>query len=148
MKIASLLFLLPILLIGTTNKNRVISYQGDSYNTTFDVPARFIGRYSGAKTGYLLLNSDGTGEYKYDIFGYAPPSCKKQTIPIEWGFILNEEGEPSRKKREYGYSYSVLFRSTGQTSFQGCRSEVMLDYILEKPDGIHVSSSDDWRKDL
>lgn len=146
MKVIGLLLLLPALIFGSINKNRIINYQGDNYNTTFDVPAKFLGRYTGDKSGYLLLNSDGTGEYKYDIFGYAPPSCKKQTISVEWGFVLDDQGEITRKKRDYGYSYPILLKSTGPTSFQGCRSPVLMDYILVKPDGIHVSSSDDWMK--
>ena len=129
------------------NENRrTVEYQGDLYATTFDVPAKFVGKYSGDKTGYLTLNADGTGMYQYDVFGYAPPSCVRQAIKMEWGFILDKEGNIVKNKRQYGYSYPMLLKSKGTTWFQGCRNEVMMDYILEKEDGLHVSSSDDWFK--
>jgi hypothetical protein len=149
MKILSFIFIV-ILANGNrlpiNEKNRTMVYQDETFTTTYDVPARFIGRYDGEKTGFLVLNTNGTGEYKYDIFGYAPASCKRKTIYFEWGFILDDNGNISKNQREYGFSYPFLMKSTGETSFQGCRSEVMLDYILVKDDGLHVSSSDDWRK--
>ena len=145
MKILTLFFLLP-LLFSNVDDERTIEYQGDMYETTFDVPDKFIGTYQGEKSGYVTFSADGTGEYKYDIFGYAPASCERNTITFEWGFILDDKGAITKNSRGYGSSYPLLLRSTGDTSFQGCRSQVMLDYILEKEDGLHVSSSDDWRK--
>lgn len=139
-------FLLLTLFSTDDAKVRTILYQGDRYDTTFDVPGKFIGTYSGEKTGYVTFNADGTGEYKYDIFGYAPATCERKTISFEWGFILDEKGQITKNTRGYGTSYPLLLKSTSSTSFQGCRAEVMLDYILEKEDGLHVSSSDDWRK--
>lgn len=59
-------------------KDRVIMYHGTAVQTTYNVPDEFIGLYEGRKDGYLKLNPDGTGEYKYDIFGLAPPSCEKK----------------------------------------------------------------------
>ncbi len=94
-----------------------------------------------------MLNEDGSGLYKYDIFGFAPKSCKNQPIQIEWGFLLNKEGGMVKLDREYGYSYPVLLRSVGTTSFQGCREPVLLDFLLEYKDGsLGVSSSDNWGK--
>ena len=129
-----------------SGKQRTMEYQGDFYTTTFDVPAKFIGTYTGDKTGFMTLNPDGTGTYEYDVFGYAPPSCNRQAIKMEWGFVLAENGEMARNKRDYGYSYPMLLKSKSTTWFQGCRNEVMMDYIMEKKDGLHVSSSDDWMK--
>ena len=130
------------------DKNRLIIYKGTEINTTFDVPSEFIGLYDGRKAGYLKLNPDGTGEYKYDIFGMAPPSCERKAILLNWGFILDEKGKIIKNKRDYGYSYPILLESTGTTSFQGCRTPVMKDFILKRGDSFHVSSSDDWQKTI
>jgi len=128
------------------NKERIIVYRGDDYKTTINVEARFIGTYKGKKTGFLELQKDGTGTYKYDIFGYAPSTCKRQAITIEWGFLLDSLNQQVKKKRDYGYSYPILLKSTSETSFQGCRMPVMMDYILDKKGVLNVSSSDDWKK--
>lgn len=128
-------------------KDRIIIYDGQEVNTTYDVPEKFIGSYKGNKSGYMMLNEDGTGLYKYDIFGFAPKSCKNQPIQIEWGFLLSKEGNIVKFDREYGYSYPILLNSKGTTSFQGCREKVLLDFILEYKDGsLGVSSSDNWKK--
>ncbi len=130
-----------------SDKIRMISYNGSSVKTTFDVPAHFYGTYKGLKTGYLTLNEDGTGEYRYDVFGFGTPSCKEEVIRIEWGFLIGEEDSLVTFEREYGLSYPMLMKSTGATQFQGCRKEVMLDFIMEYKDGrLGVSSSDDWEK--
>ena len=149
MKILSLFFILTVVnsnLPSTFEGSREMVYQGDTYTTTYEVPAKFIGRYDGDKTGFLVLSDDVTGEYKYDIFGYAPASCERNTITFEWGFVLDDNENITKNQRDYGYSYPILMKSTGNTSFQGCRAQVMLDYILVKADGLHVSSSDDWHK--
>lgn len=125
---------------------RIINYRGEDYNTTISVEDRFIGTYKGRKSGFLVLNKDGTGSYKYDIFGLAPASCKRGTIVIEWGFLIDNNGEPVKRKRDYGYSYPILLKSTSETTFQGCRTPVMMDYILDKKGVLNVSSSDDWKK--
>ena len=130
------------------NKTRVINYQGTDVNTTFDVPQEFIGFYRGRKTGYLELRADGTGEYKYDIFGLAPASCERKAIQFNWGLILDDNGEILKNKRDYGFSFPFLMESTGSNSFQGCRTPVMQDFILRKGETLHISSSDDWEKPL
>ena len=128
-------------------KDRTITYEGQEINTTFEVSSKFIGTYKGNKSGFLMLNEDGTGLYKYDIFGFAPKSCKNQPIQIEWGFLLRKEGGIVKFDREYGNSYPILLKSTSETSFQGCRESVLLDFILEYKDGsLGVSSSDNWKK--
>jgi hypothetical protein len=128
-------------------KERTITYEGQEVHTTYGVSSSFIGTYKGNKTGYLMLNEDGTGLYKYDIFGFAPKSCKNQPIQIEWGFLLKKEGGTVKFDREYGFSYPILLKSTSDTSFQGCRESVLLDFILEYEDGsLGVSSSDNWKK--
>jgi len=132
--------------LNQSEKERIITYQENDYKTTYDVPDNFIGTYKGKKGGYLKLNSDGTGEYKYDIFGFAPPSCERKPIKFIWGFILDKEGKLLRKKRDYGYSYPILLESTGGNSFQGCRTKILKEYILDKEKSLHVSSSDDWQK--
>ena len=127
-------------------KDRVITYKETEYRTTYEVAAEFIGTYQGRKTGYLKLNSDGTGEYKYDIFGYAPSSCQRKPINFIWGFILTKVGDLTQNKRDYGYSYPILLQSTGDNSFQGCRTRVLKEFILKRGESLHVSSSDDWQK--
>jgi len=128
-------------------KERIITYEGQEVNTTYDVTSSFFGTYQGNKSGYLMLNEDGTGLYKYDIFGFAPKGCKNEPIQLEWGFLLSKEGDIVKFDREYGYSYPILLNSTGETSFQGCREAVLLDFLLEYKDGsLGVSSSDNWKK--
>ena len=76
-----------------------------------------------------------------------PENRKKAPISMDYGFLVDDNNKVIRLKREYGFSYPVLFRSTGSTSFQGCRTPVMLDFLLVYEDGsITVSSSDDWLK--
>jgi hypothetical protein len=138
--------LLLFILAGDNEKVRNIYYDGKDYLTTFDVPEQFLGRYAGEGEGYLELNADGTGTYHYDVF-FAPPECKKEPISVEWGFLLDEKNKIVHFNRKYGRSYPVLLKSTGETSFQGCRQPVMLDFILVYDDGpTTVSSSDDWIK--
>jgi len=127
-------------------KDRVIIYNETEYSTTYAVPNVFLGVYEGRKSGFLKLNADGTGEYKYDIFGYAPASCKRQAIAFIWGFLLDKDGNLSKNERDYGFSYPILLQSTGENSFQGCRTAVLKDFILIKGQTLHVSSSDDWQK--
>jgi hypothetical protein len=129
-----------------TTDNRIIIYRGEEYKTTISVAQNFIGTYKGRKAGYLELKSDGTGTYKYDIFGLAPASCKRTPITFEWGFLLDENNQIVKRKRDYGYSYPILFKSTSKTTFQGCRTDVMMDYIMDKKGVLNVSSSDDWKK--
>ncbi|MEM1407075.1 MAG: hypothetical protein AAGG59_09895 [Bacteroidota bacterium] len=144
---AALLFIFALLL--ATNDVRNILYNGKEVRTTFNTANKFYGVYSGKKKGYLKLNKDGTGEYKYDVFGFAPADCKAEAIAIEWGFIVNESDEIVSFKREYGQSYPVLLKSTSTAKFQGCRREVILDFIMEYSDGsLGVSSSDDWKKKI
>lgn len=128
------------------DSERIITYKERAYTTTYNVPIAFIGVYKGRKTGYLKLNADGTGAYKYDIFGYAPASCQRKPIPFIWGIIVDKEGELLKNKRDYGHSYPILLQSTGSTSFQGCRTLVLKEFILDRGKTLHVSSSDDWQK--
>ena len=127
---------------------RYFEVNDQKVKTTIHIDERFFGKYQGDKSGYLLLNADGTGEYQYDIFGFAPSDCKKDVIYFEWGFLVDEDDQVIRIKREYGYSYPVIYRVTGNTSFQGCSKEVFIDYILEyrKDRLLTVSSSDNWTK--
>ncbi len=144
------LLLLPFFLLygkPDNEKTRTIHYEGKDYLTTFEVPEKFKGIYKGSGEGYLELREDGTGTYHYDIF-FAPPECRKAPIPLEWGFLLDDDSRIVFFNRKYGKSYPILFKSTGDTSFQGCRQEVMLDFILEYDDGpLIISSSDDWVKE-
>lgn len=143
-------FLAVLLFIASSMNDsiRIFEYQGQQVRTTFDVDEVFLGQYSGRKSGYLLLNNDGSGIYRYDIFGFAGTNCKSGEIKMEWGFLVNEEDQIVSFKREYGKSYPILMRATGINSFQGCREKIMLDFIMEYKDGqLGVSSSDDWIKD-
>ncbi|UII23533.1 hypothetical protein [Fulvivirga ligni] len=144
---ALLSILISLALFTSGEKIREIEYNGTPVKTTFNIPSELYGKYTGRKTGYLQLNDDGTGTYNYDVFGFAPESCKKGAIQMEWGFLLDENNEIVKFQREYGLSYPILMKSTGDTQFQGCRTPVMLDFILVKKDGtVAVSSSDDWIK--
>lgn len=141
--------LLPLIFLaasfGIFRENvREMEYNGKSYRTTFNV-GEFNGIYSGSKDGYLELKPDGTGTYVYDIFGVAPADCKKGPISLRYGFLLDENDSLVRMERDYGYSYPILLESTGETAFQGCRTRVMLDFLMVYNNGgIGLSSSDDW----
>lgn len=122
-------------------------YNGSDVKTTYSVPDKFYGLYKGRKTGYLELKSDGTGKYNYDVFGFAPSECKKEVINIEWGFLIDENAEVVSFSREYGESFPILMKSMSETKFEGCRKEVLLDFMMVYKDGkIGVSSSDNWLK--
>jgi hypothetical protein len=119
---------------------------GKMVKVTHRVDSFFYGRYEGAKGGYLLLNKDGSGEYLYDIM-IPSINCEPGVIPFNWGFILDENNRIVHFERDYGFSYPVIFFCTEEKCFQGCRINFMIDYILEKGNGVlEVSSSDDWVK--
>ena len=145
-----LLFIFPFLLVNTSQKNdetRIIEYNGKKVKVIYQIDERFYGLYKGKKSGFLELNKDGSGQYKYDIFGFALPGCKPGPIPLIWGMLLDDDGEPVKFEREYGFSYPILYQTTSEKSFQGCRKNVLLDFIIEKKDGsLGISSSDDWQK--
>lgn len=142
-----LISLIVIGSIGINEKTRTIDYNGKAVKTTFAIPQEFYGTYAGIHDGYLRLESDGTGTYNYDVFGFAPAGCKKDVIKIEWGFLLDEKNNIVSFQREYGKSYPILMKSTSPISFQGCRKKVMLDFIMKYKNGsLGVSSSDDWLK--
>jgi hypothetical protein len=126
---------------------KIFNFDQQDIRVTTDVDDIFFGLYKGDKSGYLLLNPDGTGEYKYDIFGVAPEGCQEEVIQMEWGFPLDEMDQIVRFKKPYGYSHPVIFKCSGEVCFQGCSKVYILDFILDKNDGkLHVSSSDDWEK--
>ncbi len=139
-------FLQPINNQLQNTDERIIIYRGEEYKTTIEVAGRFIGTYKGRKSGYLVLNKNGTGSYKYDMFGMASASCKRTEITLEWGFLVDSTNTIIKRKRSYGFSYPILLKSTSETNFQGCRTPVMMDYILDKNGVLNVSSSDDWKK--
>lgn len=145
--------LIIILLTGFTVRQghdpeiRVFRVEGRDVRVTCSVDPRFYGKYSGSKGGYLVLNPDGSGEYLYDYFGYALPSCEPGPIRFKWGFLVDEKNQVVKFVREYGFSIPVIYQCTGPNSFQGCRKNVFVDYLLDRKDGtIEVSSSDDWKK--
>lgn len=136
------------LMAASSSKDRVMIFENQEVKTTFNVDKKFLGKYAGSKGGYLQLNEEGTGEYLYDYFGYAKEDCKKGSIRIEWGFIYDHKGEILYFDREYGLSYPVIFKAMGNTSFQGCTKNMIVDYLLvyDKDGKISVSSSSDWEK--
>lgn len=147
MTVLSYIFSFILGLSSTGDNTRMMQYNGSSVKTTYQVPSQFYGLYKGRKSGYLELKNDGTGTYKYDVFGFAPESCKKVAIDIEWGFLVDEDDEVVSFSREYGDSFPILMKSVSETKFQGCRKEVLLDFIMVYEDGkIGVSSSDNWVK--
>jgi len=130
----------------TLESMRQLEYNGTKINTTFEVDQKFYGKYQGNKSGYLQLNKNGTGIYKYDYAGLSK-SCKGELIEFNWGFVLNENNEIIRAKRPYGFSYPVIYNCSGENSFKNCSERIMVDYILVYEDGtITISSSDDWKK--
>lgn len=134
-----------IIIQPSEDKIRSFEFNNSKVRTTYGVEDRFYGKYRGAKKGFLNLKKDGTGQYLYDVFGFAPDHCKKDTIDFEWGFIIDENDQLVNFEREYGLSYPIIYRSTGNTSWQGCTKKVFLDYLLVYKTGeITVSSSDDW----
>ncbi|MDH5382486.1 MAG: hypothetical protein OEW75_16655 [Cyclobacteriaceae bacterium] len=133
--------------IPQNNAIREIDYNGKHVKTTYGVDNKFLGTYKGAKKGFMKLNPDGSGSYKYDIFGFALQGCTAEPIDMEWGFILDSENNYIKFEREYGYSYPILLKSVSDNSFKGCREKVMLDFIIEKDGKLQVSSSDDWYKE-
>ncbi len=143
------LLLIIFLFLGQENDPVVQTFliDGNEVRVTHQCDERFYGKYSGANGGYLMLNHDGTGEYLYDYYGYALPDCHSGMIRFKWGFLLDKKNQIVKFKRDYGYSYPVIYLSTGSTSFRGCRNPYLIDYLMLRPDGtIGVSSSDDWEK--
>jgi hypothetical protein len=135
--------------IDTRDKEKIRDFwiNGEKIRVTNEADEMFLGKYKGAKSGYLSLREDGTGEYKYDIFVVAGNECKEGIIQIEWGFPLDKDNKKVKFKKPYGYSYPIIFKCTGDVCFQGCSKEYIIDFILDKNDGkLHVSSSDDWKK--
>ena len=140
------IFIVLFLSFPQQTKERPIKYNGSLVMTSYDVDDNFLGTYSGRKSGFLELNADGTGTYKYDIFGFALPDCEPGPIDMEWGFLIDDVGDVVKFERDYGFSYPILLRATSESSFQGCRTQVMLDFIIEQNGTLSVSSSDDWTK--
>jgi len=126
---------------------QVFNIDGKEVRVTHTTDRNFFGKYSGAKGGYLNLNEDGTGEYQYDYYGYALPSCQPGPIIFNWGLLLDKNNQVVKFDRDYGYSYPIIYQSSGTISFQGCRKKYLVDYLMVRKDGsIGVSSSDDWEK--
>lgn len=127
---------------------KTFELNGRNVKVTHNVDEVFYGRYQGDKEGYLLLNRDGSGEYRYDV-QFPAENCEAGIIQLEWGFLLDEDNQVVRFERDYGFSYPVILKCTGRTCFQGCRVKFMVDYILDKKEGkLEVSSSDDWEKSI
>jgi hypothetical protein len=141
-----LAFICVILFFQSDPKTRKLELDGDTLITTYESDGKFYGKYIGSKNGYLILNNDGSGRYRYDYLGISP-NCDKEIIEFKWGFVLDENGEVLKFQREYGYSYPIIYNCIGDNTFQGCTKPTMVDYILEYNDGtITISSSDDWVK--
>jgi hypothetical protein len=146
MKVLALICIFFSFQSGSNEKTRVLEIDGAEITTTFAIDGKFIGKYTGSKNGYLLLDNNGNGSYRYDYLGITP-DCNEEIIDIKWGFILDENGEVVKFKRDYGYSYPIIYNCIGNNTFQGCTKPTMVDYILVYDDGtITVSSSDDWVK--
>lgn len=146
MRLFGATFLLFCMWGGTQDKDRDLEHNGAKVHTTFDVDKQFYGKYKGRKSGFLMLQEDGSGIYQYDYPGLSP-DCAGKEITFKWGFILDENGEVVSFKRSYGYSFPIIYNCTSTNTFQGCTKATMVDYILVYDDGtITVSSSDDWKK--
>ena len=146
MKAFGAIFMLIYMWAGAQDKSRKLEHNGSKVNTTFEINDKFYGKYIGNKSGFLILNTDGSGIYQYDYPGIST-DCPGKQIEFLYGFILDENGEVVKFKRDYGYSYPIIYNCTSANTFQGCTKATMVDYILVYDDGtITVSSSDDWKK--
>ena len=142
-----LLLLANSLFAQGLEKTRILKHNQKEVKTSFHIDTKFFGKYEGRKEGYLVLNEDGTGSYRYDYQMFLPQNCTPGEIKFNWGFIVNEDEEVVRFKRDYGFSYPIIYSCVGENSFQGCTKTSMVDYLLVYKDGsITVSSSDDWKK--
>ena len=131
---------------GADEKVRKLEYNGVMVETTYKIENKFFGKYQGSKSGFLILDDDGTGIYRYDYSGLSQ-DCPGEQIELKWGFVLQESGEVLRLKKPYGYSYPIIYNCSGENAFQGCTRRAMVDFILLYDDGtITISSSDDWVK--
>jgi len=146
MKIIALFFLSLIFGFSSSEKTRQLEYNGTLVMTTWDIERKFLGKYKGSKKGFLQLEKDGSGVYRYDYPGLSP-DCHGEQINFNWGFILDESGQVVKLERSYGYSYPIIYNCSGENAFQGCTRRNMIDFILVYKDGtITISSSDDWVK--
>lgn len=136
-----------IAIYNQPSSERTFIIDDSEVKTTFAVEEKFIGTYQGRKSGFLRLYKNGTGEYLHDIY-FPNKTCKRDTIQIEWGFIIDEDDNIAKFERSYGYSYPIIYKAVGDVSFQNCTREIMIDYILEYnvDEFLTVSSSDDWKK--
>ena len=129
-------------------ETKILVIDGQEVNVTHHVDSKFIGKYSGSKSGFLILSKDGSGVYMHDETGFLKKGCTPEGINFEWGFIVNEQGELLKFERPYGFSYPVVYKATGDIQFQGCSKPFLVDYILVKKNGvITISSSSDWVKE-
>jgi len=147
MNLFILIFLSVPCFLELDEKIRHLEHNGSQVLTTYEIDDKFIGQYSGSKSGFLQLNSDGNGIYRYDYSGLSP-MCPGAQIEFKWGFILDESGEVVKLERSYGYSYPIIYNCSGENAFQGCTKRSMVDFVLVYDDGtITISSSDDWIKE-
>lgn len=151
--IISLLFTLFITMTSgqaekpASSRIRIFDLNGRQVRVTNVADPNFYGRYQGGKEGYLLLREDGTGEYLYDI-AVPAEGCREGVIEFEWGFLVDENEQIVRFERDYGFSYPIIYKCTGENCFQSCRVRYLVDYIMDKKWGtLEVSSSDDWVKE-
>lgn len=146
MKILAFILILLSMITGSNEKKRQLDHNGSKINTTFAIDEKFLGRYEGSKSGYLELDDNGNGVYRYDYSGLGA-GCPGEEIRFKWGFILDDSNEVVKLERAYGYSYPIIYNCSGENAFQGCTKRTMVDFILVYKDGtITISSSDDWVK--
>jgi len=144
----ALLLSIQLLVDDATLITKTLIINDQEVVVTHHVDSKFIGKYSGSKSGYLKLNPDGSGFYLNDESGMRKKDCPAGGIDFEWGFIVNKEGELVKFDRPYGFSYPVVYKATGDIQFQGCTKPFLVDYILVKKNGvIAISSSSDWVKE-
>lgn len=146
MKILTFIFYLIITGYAQNEKIRPLEYNGTMVSTTYEIGDKFLGKYEGSKKGFLQLDEDGSGVYRYDYSGLSR-DCPGDQIELKWGFILDDSGEVVKLKKPYGFSYPIIYNCSGENAFQGCTKRTMVDFILVYDDGtITVSSSSDWIK--
>lgn len=144
----SVVIIILLILSGseTKEKTRQLYHNGSKVKTTFGIDEKFLGKYKGSKLGFLQLDDDGNGVYRYDYEGLGA-DCPGEDITFKWGFILDEHNEVVKLERSYGFSYPIIYNCSGENAFQGCTKRTMVDFILVYKDGtMTISSSDDWVK--
>jgi hypothetical protein len=99
--------------------------RGDSMFYQLTIPENLkalIGSYGTDKAtdGYLVLNENGKGTYRYPSFGFATKNCPVEDIQItSWGIRCTRNGKIEPNKYNDSEYYSVVLVTNGK-KFEAC----------------------------